>query len=212
MTLENLRTPLCKKHKKSLPSSPAVMTERILPAPAIQTLYVSRETSHCPLLSDMIRLGQSLQDTGLTDKEIGILSLDYGKRLLINAKNADLKKITQSDVVEIVDYDPLKNIMMVIGLNDPTIETPVHWIIQKARQDVNAILQINSTTLYEKFRHTLPATEKDTKPGTLERAMDILRTLQKGKTILIKNEGIIFVGLNGKEILDTLPRYLEVRP
>lgn len=188
------------------------MTEQILPAPVLQTLFVSRETSKCPLLTDMIRLGQNLQDMGLMDEETGILSLDYGKRLLINAKNTDLKKVTQSDIVEIVDYDPLKNIMMVIGLNNPTIESPVHWIIQKARQDVNAILQINSTTLYKKLQHTLPSTEKETKPGTLERAKEILRTLQKGKTILIKNEGIIFVGINGKEILKILPKYLEVHP
>jgi len=186
------------------------MNERILPAPALHTLFVSRETSNCPLLSDMITLGQSLQEFGLTDKETGILSLDYGKRLLINAKNVDLKKITQQDIVEIVDYDPLKNIMMVIGLNDPTLETPVHWIIQKARHDVNAILQINSTSLFERFHNTLPTTERDTQPATLERAKEILRTIRNGKTILIKNEGILFVGINGKEIHDALLRYLEV--
>jgi hypothetical protein len=187
------------------------MTERILPAPALHTLFVSRETSNCPLLSEMITLGQSLQEFGLTDKETGVLSLDYGKRLLINAKNTDVKKITQQDIVEIVDYDPLKNIMMVIGLNDPTLETPVHWIIQKARHDVNAVLQINSTALFERFKNTLPTTENDTQPGTLERAKDILRTLRNGKTILIKNEGIVFVGMNRKEIHETLPRYLEVQ-
>ena len=187
------------------------MTERILPAPALHTLFVSRETSNCPLLSDMVTLGQSLQEFGLTDKDTGILSLDYGKRLLINAKNVDLKKLTQQGIVEIVDYDPLKNIMMVIGLNDPTLETPVHWIIQKARHDVNAVLQINSTSLFERFQNRLPTTEKDTQPGTLERAKEILRTLRNGKTILIKNEGIVFVGINGKEIHDALIRYLEVQ-
>ncbi len=187
------------------------MTERILPAPALHTLFVSRETSNCPLLSDMITLGQSLQEFGLTDKETGILSLDYGKRLLINGKNADLKKITQQDIVEIVDYDPLKNIMMVIGLNDPALETPVHWIIQKARHDVNAILQINSTALYERFKNKIPTTENDTQPGTLERAKELLRTLRKGKIILIKNEGIVFVGINGKQIHDSLLTFLEVQ-
>jgi hypothetical protein len=187
------------------------MTERILPAPALHTLFVSRETSNCPLLSDMVTLGQSLQEVGLTDKDTGILSMDYGKRLLINAKNADLKKLTQQDIVEIVDYDPLKNIMMVIGLNDPTLETPVHWIIQKARHDVNAVLQINSTSLFERFQNMFPTTENDTQPGTLERAMEILRTLRNGKTILIKNEGIVFVGINGKEIHEALIRYLEVQ-
>lgn len=187
------------------------MTERILPAPALHTIFVSRETSNCPLLSDMITLGQSLEDFGLTDKDTGTLSLDYGRRLLINAKNVDLKKITQQDIVEIVDYDPLKNIMMVIGLNDPSLETPVHWIIQKARHDVNAVLQINSASLFERFQNTLPTTEKETKPGTLDRAKEILRTLRNGKTVLIQNEGIVFVGINGKEIHDALLRYLEVQ-
>ena len=184
------------------------MNERILPCPVLQTLFVSRETSNCPLISEMIKLGQRLEDLGLADKETGILSLDYGKRLLINAKNVDVKKMTQHDVVEIVDYDPLKNIMMVIGTKDPCVETPVHWIIQKARYDINALLQINSTTLFEKLKETLPITEKETQPATLDRAKEILKTLRNRKTILIKNEGILCAGINIQEIQETLLKYL----
>jgi len=187
------------------------MNERILPSPVLQTLFVSRETSNCPLISEMIKLGQRLEELGFADKETGIVSLDYGKRLLINAKNVDVKKMKQSDVVEIVDYDPLKSIMMVIGTKDPCLETPVHWIIQKARHDINALLQINSTTLFEKLKGTLPTTEKETQLATLDRAKEILKTLRNGKTILIKNEGILFAGINLKEIQDTLLNYLGVQ-
>lgn len=56
------------------------MNERILPSPVLQTLFVSRETSNCPLISEMIKLGQRLEELGLADKETGIVSLDYGKR------------------------------------------------------------------------------------------------------------------------------------
>jgi hypothetical protein len=187
------------------------MNERILPSPVLQTLFVSRETSNCPLISEMIKLGQRLEELGLADKEIGIVSLDYGKRLLINAKNIDVKKMKQQDVVEIVDYDPLKNIMMVIGSKDPCLETPVHWVIQKARHDINALLQINSTTLFEKLKETLPTTEKETQPIALNRAKEILKTLRNGKTILIKNEGILFTGINIKEIQTALLKYLGVQ-
>ncbi|HUS98695.1 MAG TPA: class II aldolase/adducin family protein [Candidatus Thermoplasmatota archaeon] len=187
------------------------MNERILPSPNLHTLFVSRETSKCPLISDMIKLGQLLQELGLTDKETGSISLDYGKRLLINSQNVDIKKMTQQDIVEIVDYDPLKNIMMVIGLNDPTRETPVHWIIQKARHDINAILQLKSVSLSERFQKKLPTTEKETQPGTLERAKEILKTLQNGKTIVIKNQGILFAGINSKEIHEAIQRYLGVQ-
>jgi len=156
----------------------------------------------------MIKLGQSIQEQGLTDKETGIISLDYGKRLLINAKNIDIKKMTQQDVVEIVDYDALKNVMMVIGPKDPHLETPVHWIIQKARHDINALLQINSPALYERFQKTLPVTEKETQPDSLERAKDILKTLRNGKTILLRNEGMVFAGINIKEITNAMKNYL----
>ena len=184
------------------------MNDRILPSPPQTTLFVSRETSNCPFLSDMIQLGQVLQQH-VQEEETGVISMDYTKRLLINAKNVDIKKMAQQDIVEIVDYDPLKKILMVIGPKDPAIETPVHWIIQKARQDVNVLVQINSPVLYENLKTTLPTTEKDTQPATLERAKEILRTLRNGKTFLLKNEGMIFAGINTQEIHSSFQRYLE---
>lgn len=187
------------------------MNERILPYPELHILFVSRETSHCPLISEIVTISKILQERKLTDKETGVMSLDYGKRLLINAKNTDVKTINHQDIVEIVDYDPLKNIMMVIGTKDPSSETPVHWIIQKARDDINVILQIASVPLFEKWKQVLPSTEKDTKPASLERAKEILRVLQKGKSILIKNEGVVFAGINVKEVRDALHKYLEVQ-
>jgi hypothetical protein len=180
------------------------MNEKILPSPALQTLFVSREVSNCPLISEMMKLGQSLKQLGVADKDISIVSLNYGKRMLINAKNVDAKQMNQQDVVEIVDYDPIKNIMMVIGSKDPCVEAPTHWIIQKARGDINALLQINSPVLFKKFHDAFSMTEKETPSGTLERAKEILRTLRKEKTILIKNEGVFIAGINIKEIQEAL--------
>ncbi|MBN1860510.1 MAG: class II aldolase/adducin family protein [Candidatus Thermoplasmatota archaeon] len=185
------------------------MNERTLPSPSLHTLFVSKEVSRCPLISEMIKLGQHLQTWEITSKDSGILSMDYGKRLLINAQNVNLQKMTQQDVVEIVDYDPLKNIMMVIGPKDPSAETPVHWIIQKARVDINALLQINSPSLFERFQGKFPTTEVKTKPATLERAKEILRVLRTNKTILLQNEGILFTGLTIKEISSSLDKYLR---
>jgi hypothetical protein len=184
------------------------MNERILPSPTLQTLFVSREVSNCPLISEMIQLGRRLKELGLTDKEISIMSIDYGKRLLITAKNIDGKKMTQQDVVEIVDYDPLKNIMMVIGPKDPTEETAVHWIVQKARQDINILVQIHSNQLFKKFQNTLPTTENTTSKASLDRAKEILRTLRNGKTILLKDEGMLFAGINIKEIQEAIQTHL----
>jgi hypothetical protein len=187
------------------------MNERILPSPEQQIIFVSRETSNCPLIAEMIRLGQRLKELGIPDSDVGIVSLDYGKRLLINGKNMDIKKLNHHDVVEIVDYDPLKNIIMVIGTKDPCLQTPVHWIIQKARHDINALLQINSKVFVERLKGTLPTTEKETTAGSLEQAKEILKTLREGKTIIIRNESVLCAGINIHEIENVLQKYKEGR-
>lgn len=187
------------------------MNEPLLPNASLQIFSVSRETSNCPLIPEMVQLSRELDRLGIRDDETGVISVDYGRRLLINAKQSGVKTITQQDVVEIVDYDPLKNIMMVIGPKDPTLDAPVHWIVQKARQDINALLQINSITLFKRFQTKLPTTENTPPAASLEQAKEILKTLQKGKTILIKEKGIVFAGININEIQHALRTYLEVR-
>jgi hypothetical protein len=184
------------------------MNEKIFPSPMLQTFYVSRETSNCPMISEMIKLGKTLDELGFAEKDTGVISLDYGKRLLINAKNIDITTMKQQDIVEIVDYDVLKNVMMVIGTKDPCFETPVHWVVQKARHDINALLQLNSKSLYEKLVGTLPSTGHETKPNTFDSTREILTTLRMSKTILIKNQGIFFGGVNIKEIQESLKKYL----
>jgi len=188
------------------------MTEKTLPSPALQVLFVSRETSNSPLYSEMIKLGQTLEHLGLSESETGIASYDYGRRLVITAKNVDVKQMNQTDVVEIADYDPLKNIMLVIGIKEPCQEAPVHWIIQKARHDINILLQIQSPSLVERLQGILPRTEGTTLPGTLDRAKEFLRTLRKEKTILIQNEGVLFAGINIREIEKSLHTYVKEKP
>jgi hypothetical protein len=182
------------------------MDERILPSPVQQIIFVSRETSNCPLIAQMIQLGHTLGGLNLSDSDVGIASLDYGKRLLINGKNTDIKKMNRQDVVEIVDYDPLKNIIMVIGTKDPCIETPVHWIIQKARHDINVLLQINSRSLVDRLKGTLPTTRKETNAGTLEQAKELLRTFREGRTILLRNQAVVCAGINIQEIETALQK------
>lgn len=185
------------------------MTEKTLPSPALQVLFVSKETSNSPLFGEIVRIGRTLESLGVPKNVPGSVSYDYGRRLVITAKNIDVKQMSQADIVEIADYDPLKNIMLVIGTKEPCQEAPVHWIIQKARRDINILLQLQSPSLLERFQGILPATKEVTLPGSLDRAKEFLRTLRTGKTILIQNEGILFAGINMKEIEASLSTYLK---
>ncbi len=180
------------------------MNEEKLAHNLFQTFFVSREISISPLIVDIIKFGKKLEGQKLKESKYSI-SLSYGKRLLINARDVDIKQMKQQDIVEIVDFDPIKNIALTIGKKYPCIKTPVHWIVQKARHDVNAIVEITSEKLYQVCCDHLPVIEK--KPcGTIDRAKAVLKTLRDSKNICIKDEGILLVGVHLKEIEDSLAK------
>ena len=178
------------------------MSENNVPSDVFQTVFVSREVSASPLILDFIRLNNIFKKLHLQNADCTI-SLSYGKRVLINARDGNRKEMKQQDIVEIIQCDPLKNIVLAIGKKYPCIETPVHWIIHHARDDVHAIVEIKSKQLYEKWCADLPQTEK-TSSDSIERVKAILQTLQKAKKICIRDEGIVIVGLHLKEIEDSL--------
>ena len=118
-----------------------------------QTFFVSKEQSNCPLIPDIVRLGKKFEDLGLLKEDTeAIISLKYGKRLLINGSGSNLGEIKINDIIEIVDYDPVKKVTLTIGPKNPHVETPVHWLIHKARDDVNAIIHLKSVKLSETYK------------------------------------------------------------
>ncbi len=171
-----------------------------LPNLSFQTFFVSREQSGSPLISEMIRIGKNFKERELLKETTGIISLGYGKRMIIPGNDFKLDELKREDFLEIVDYDPVKKIFLAIGRNQPCIETPVHWLIHHARNDINAIIQLNGENVIKKLSKKFPVTEKDCPSGTLDLAKEILKLLRANKNIIIKDTGALFVGANIKEV------------
>jgi len=164
-----------------------------------QTFFTSKEKSNCPLIPDVVRLGKKFKDIGLLKHiNTGVVSLRYGRRLLVNGNTDDLGEI--NEFLEIVDYDPVKKIILIMGSKNPPVDAPIHWLIHHARDDINAVVSLDGERLAERFTGKLPATEKEEPSGTLELAKEILKTLRAGKSIIIKNKGVLFVGSSLKEV------------
>jgi len=185
------------------------MKDKNLPSINFQTFFASREQSNCPLIPDIVRIGKKLKEMGLLKDGTGVVSLGYGRRVLINRNEKSLGDVGREDILEIVDYDPVKRVVLAIGDKEPHVETPVHWLIHHARDDVNAVVQINSKKLAKRLSKKLPATEKEWPPGTFELTKEILKTLRTGKGILIKNKGALFVGNSLKEVEDLIAKTCE---
>ena len=177
-----------------------IMSRGILPDFNFQTFYVSKEESNNPLIFDIIKTGKNLKEQDFLKKiDQIIISIRYIKRVLINANKINFENIKQEDFIEIVDYDPLKKVILLIGTKEPRIETSIHWLIHNSRTEINAVIQINDEKLSEKLEKKFPTTEKDFPSGTLDQAKEILRILRNSKIVVIKNQGVLFVGNNIKD-------------
>ena len=170
------------------------MTNKALNISNFQTFYVSKEVSNCPLVADIFKFIKKSKDITISS-----ISLRYGKRVLINTKNTDFKEIEKEDFIEIVDYDPFKNVLLVMGPGEPVIDTPLHWFIHHAREDVNAVLIINKDST-ENIDKKLPVINKNGGIWPIEKIKEILGLLRNSKTIVIKNKGLLLVGKNIDEI------------
>jgi ribulose-5-phosphate 4-epimerase/fuculose-1-phosphate aldolase len=186
------------------------MIQEKIPNFNFQAFYVSNETCNCPLIPEIIKVNKELKTIDLLKDEINIsISMKYGKRILINAKNIDINKLNTKDFLEIVDYDPLKRVLLLMGSKEPRVETPIHWLIHHARDEVKAIIQIDNKELSEKINEKIPITEKEYQKGTLEQAKEILLLLRDSKVVVIINQGVLFVGNSMKDVKNLIIKTFE---
>ena len=173
-----------------------------------ETFYASKEESNSPFIVDIIKMGKKIKEIKqLKDINVSI-SLKYGKRVLMNAKDSDVRKIDRKELLELVDYDPMKKVLLAIGPKQARIESPIHWFIHHSREEVNAAIQINDEGLAEKYSKSLPTTEKEWPLGTFESIKEVLKALRNNKKIVIKNQGLLFVGENIADLENDLLKTL----
>jgi ribulose-5-phosphate 4-epimerase/fuculose-1-phosphate aldolase len=183
------------------------MIERINEQNFSHICYISREINISEAIVDILSFAKTLNKKISSSAKI-IISVSFGNRLLLSIKQNNVKNITQDDIIEIIDIDPIKKNVLLIGKKPPCIETLVHWIIHKARPDINAVVEIQSHEIYQKYCNKVPILKK-TQKGTIEQAKTILQSFQKNKNICIENETIILSGIYLKEIEEYLIKNFE---
>lgn len=163
---------------------------------SFETFYASKEESNCPLIPSVIESGKEIEKQK-KDLDI-IISVRYGGRMLTNTASENFEDITRKEFLEIVDYDPVKKVLLTIGKETPQKETPIHWMIQHARNDIHIIVQIKSLDNFDKY--DFPTIEKS--DNVLETVKNILRKLRDDNIIKIKKHGLIFTGKSLESVKD----------
>jgi ASC-1-like (ASCH) protein len=166
-----------------------------------QSIKVSNEISNFKLISEMIKLIKKLNEKlNLKIDENKIISVKYGKRIVLNSENSNLKKIQIDDFIEIVDYNPIKKLFLTIGTHEPDFNMTLHWIIQNARKKANLLVQLNSNLLINHIIKKKNEEEKQIPDNSIEIAKDILIKLRASNTAYLENYGIFIIGNSFNDI------------
>ncbi|MEM2934978.1 MAG: hypothetical protein QXF32_01250 [Candidatus Thermoplasmatota archaeon] len=147
----------------------------------MNTFFLSYEEIKNPLIEELKKICYK--------KEEGFsISVRYGKRVLINAMQVDFNNLKNSDFVEIVDYNPVNDVAMIIGMKEPCEDASIHCLLY-SREEINAI------AIFRKK-------DKD----KFKVAMDALKKLKNKKQLEIRDFGKIIVGKTLKEVENACKR------
>ncbi|HDS59889.1 MAG TPA: hypothetical protein ENN54_06345 [Thermoplasmatales archaeon] len=107
-----------------------------------EAFFLSREPVCNPVVAEVVAAGRHLGD-GIRCP--GTISVRYGNRMLITGQGVNLCRLEPEDLVEVADYDPVRQTVMVIGPRQPSLSTPLHWFLYR-RPDVHAAVQTHGET------------------------------------------------------------------
>ena len=174
-----------------------------------QSIKMSNEISNFKIIPDVINIiKESNNKLNFSKDEDIIVSVKYGKRIVINCEKLNLKEIKRDDFLEIVDYNPIKKLFLVIGKHDPDLNMAIHWIVQNARREINILIQLKSNSLNNLFTNMYSNTKKY-KDTPIEISKDILFKLRDKQIAYNEIYGIFIIGNNLKEIKNILNKLIE---
>ena len=174
-----------------------------------QTFFVSQEKTHCPLAGTIIEFGKKLGESDEIDVELGCVSVGFGKRVVITGIGADFRELSLDDIVEIVDFDPIKRVMVVIGKIHPCSVAGLHWMIHHAREDIHAVCSLRWVNTVDACVDKVPVVEKPRSNSPFDQVKDVLRLLGEVKMLLYADDILLVVGVNLEEVEMTLQGLLR---
>jgi ribulose-5-phosphate 4-epimerase/fuculose-1-phosphate aldolase len=167
--------------------------------------FVSNEVPRDARIEELKDWCEKFQKNGLTPEfegnYTGNLSFRLGEGLVITASGLENKQNLSNDCfVYVKSYDEQTNTFYVEGKKKPSSETVMHYLVYKAREDVNAVFHgHNQAIVMNAKKVRLQITEREYASGTSDLAKETLKGLGDNKLVVLKNHGFVSVGTTMKE-------------
>ncbi|MBN2602515.1 MAG: hypothetical protein JXA91_00080 [Candidatus Thermoplasmatota archaeon] len=185
------------------------MIDNNIPRFGFQNFYASRQESKCPLIPRAVAfLNKLIENHPKLDLFMPIISLSYGKRIIINSPSV---QINERNFLEIVDYDPIKQTYLLIGLSEPPIDAPLHWIVLNAKKEINVLLQMKLNLSNNKSSKKFPHINGEFLHWSLEKIGEILKLMRNTNIIIIGKDNILCAGFDLKEVESSILKIIEDR-
>ena len=140
--------------------------------------------------------------------KISSASLRTGSGFLINSENISSGENELDNIVEVIDFDPVRNNMMVIGNKPAANGTVLHWFIYRGLPEINAIIILEDQEILERF-NTGAFSKLVYKDGIMnvDLAIKVLKFVKESNITLLFGSiinGIILVGKTMNDTYDLL--------
>ncbi|MBU0498095.1 MAG: hypothetical protein KKC68_08055 [Candidatus Thermoplasmatota archaeon] len=174
----------------------------------LQTFFITHELSNNPLIPQLITWGKQYAELNPHKTLTGLLSAGYSRRIVCTRDVLAVSALTREDIIEIVDFDAIKQVLLIIGKKAPIKNTATHWMIHNARTDIGVIF---SLTLQEKEinDNQLPEILINTSQPIYEQVKIILQTLQHHTKFIINEKNVFITARTFSELHEYLRRILQ---
>jgi len=110
--------------------------------------------------------------------------------------------------IKVINCDPEINTVIVTGSGEPSSETLLHHAIYQARPDINCIMHGHCREILANWEYLkLPTTEKAVPYGTKELVQAVLKIINEGNFLIMKDHGFLSLG---NTIADSGNRALKI--
>lgn len=136
-----------------------------------------------------------------------------GSGFLINSMNLDFSNVDRDKIIEVIDYDPVRNNLMVIGSDPPPDEVALHWFIYRGLMEINGIIILDDSNIIKNFQDD-PLAKFIHKEGLLntEFAIEVTKHIKDHKIVALthdKLKGVLLVGRSLDEAYNLLRLNVE---
>lgn len=156
---------------------------------------------------ELVKVFESFRDS-LKMNDVRSISSRTGIGFLVNTENLNITNFTRDNFVEIVDFDPVRNNLMVIGNGPPVSDATIHWFIYRAYPKINGIIFIDNNQILEHFRtSSFPELLLKDEILDVRLALEILEILKKSEIILMNGNHVRGILIVGKTVMNAYERF-----